>query len=112
MGLLRLAAIGGIGYAVWKAISGSGGKLQHALPVLRPHGVDVPLRQRAVIGFHHLAQGLRGGAAEIVPGGDGEADYQEQGHDDEIPQGGEHSAARGQEGLLTLHHVPVIHPTL
>jgi hypothetical protein len=30
MGLLRLAAIGGIGYAVWKAISGSGGKLQHA----------------------------------------------------------------------------------
>ena len=30
MGLLRLAALGGLGYAVWRALTGSGGKLQHA----------------------------------------------------------------------------------
>lgn len=30
MGLLRLAAIGAAGYAVWRAVTGNSGKLQHA----------------------------------------------------------------------------------
>ena len=30
MGLLRLAALGGLGYAVWRAVTGNPGKLQHA----------------------------------------------------------------------------------
>ena len=30
MGLLRLAAIGGLGYAAWRAFTGNRGKLQHA----------------------------------------------------------------------------------
>lgn len=30
MGLLRLAALGGLGYAAWRYVSGNQGKLQHA----------------------------------------------------------------------------------
>lgn len=30
MGLLRLAALGGLGYAAWRAFTGNSGKLQHA----------------------------------------------------------------------------------
>lgn len=30
MGILRLAAIGAAGYGIWRALSGTGGKLQHA----------------------------------------------------------------------------------